>query len=64
MSKLTEEQLRKYQADDGDICPFCGSDRVDIDDGLRTYVGRVEEDKLCLNCEEEWTDVYTRTAVY
>ncbi len=63
MSKLTEEQLVKYLANDGEICPFCSSKDIDTDDGFRVYEGRVEEEKLCVKCKEDWTDIYMRTTV-
>lgn len=63
MAKLTGEQLAKYLANDGEICPFCNSSQVDIDDGFRVYEGRVEEEKSCVSCKEDWTDIYIRTSV-
>ncbi len=52
---------KKYLAGGGSKCPYCTSSNV-------TATGHIEIDGIngwqsviCLDCESEWTDIYTLT---
>ena len=57
---LTEFQIDKYIARDGNYCPYCGVDNCYPLEGsdLLFPVGRIEQDMVCFSCSKRWTDVY------
>ena len=60
--KLTNEQRKAYLQGEGASCPYCGvtdieGQSVDIDTCHATQEVR------CLECGEEWLDIYTLTDV-
>jgi hypothetical protein len=53
---------RKYVKNDGNACPFCGSEEFEGDSG---HWGGPEawQGVSCNNCYGEWTDIYKLTGV-
>jgi len=55
--------LQEYGESRRTICPYCGSkniQREDDDYSTWEYYSRV----YCLDCDAEWDEVYTLTAIY
>ncbi len=57
-----DELGREYLKQDGNLCPFCGSNdlncgRIEVDSNYAW------QDVRCENCEEDWKDTYTLTGV-
>jgi len=62
MTKLTEEQKRKYLESGGTKCPFCNSTDITAEpieaDGSGGY-----SDVKCDECNQEWRDIWSLTDV-
>ena len=57
MAKLTKARKAAYVNGGGRCCPYCESGR--LDGGERQYEGGVvSQAVVCLDCGENWTDVY------
>jgi transcription elongation factor Elf1 len=52
---LTKEQKNNYLKTGGVHCPYCGSERLDVDpfDGEGSY-----QPVTCGVCDKEWRDIY------
>ena len=51
----------KEYAEAGDsMCPHCGSDQIE-GASINIEGNKAYQDISCLDCEKEWTDVYTLT---
>ena len=59
------ERTKKYLANDGVICPYCGENHVSPDAG-HDYGGagnRVSINVHCNRCGKAWTEEFTLTGV-
>lgn len=62
MSRLSNADREQYVKDGGNKCPFCRS--TDLDGGKPQVDGpRAWCVIMCLNCGEEWHDIYTLTDI-
>lgn len=54
---LTNKQYRKSDEAEEAVCPFCRSNELEWDE--LTVNGRtVKQEVKCLDCENEWYDIY------
>jgi hypothetical protein len=51
-----------YLAAGGVHCPFCHSAQIE-GDSFEAEAGTVWQDVRCLDCGEEWQDLYTLTGI-
>ena len=60
MAKLTDEQKKHYLNDQGGHCPWCGSQRVTVENCLAGAVadGSLYETMSCDTCGKRWDDLY------
>jgi hypothetical protein len=62
MPRLSEEQRKAYVAKGGVRCPYCGAE--DISGGAYNGdAGYVTQEVSCVDCAEEWQEVYTLSDV-
>jgi hypothetical protein len=59
-NKITQAVVDQYVKARGEMCPKCKSPEVDVDSMLLydEETGKVYQDKMCLTCMLEWTDVF------
>jgi len=56
----SEKAQKEYLAGRGQLCPFCGSEKIEAgDSGFDGMTAEVEVD--CRACGERWDDIYTLT---
>jgi hypothetical protein len=60
---LTNEQVARYIAQHGVVCPYCG-ERGTIEGGaVEVDAGYASQRVGCSACNETWDDLYTLTGV-
>ena len=59
---LDESALRKYLDNDACECPFCGSGNIE-GGPVEIDLGSAWQKVSCVDCEKEWSDLYTLTGV-
>lgn len=58
MSILTVEQKKKYLESGAQHCPFCESEDISGDATFDAEGTEAWQRVVCLDCSEEWQDVY------
>lgn len=58
---LSKEQIDGYLKSSGEMCPKCKSPEIITDSMLfhDEETNKVYQDKSCLTCDFEWTDVWS-----
>ena len=49
---------KQYVEARGAVCPFCGSEHIYADSAPDVDEGECRQSVQCLDCAEQWTDVY------
>ena len=62
MAELTGKQKQDYIESGGNRCPHCGSDNIE-GGSFNTDSSKAWQGVWCVNCHEEWVDVYTLSDV-
>lgn len=61
---LDEERYKKYEKEEGSVCPFCGAPHASLDFGeIEVEKNQVFQEAKCLDCMKSWLDVYRRAGV-
>jgi len=57
--KLTRMRKKKYLAECGNICPYCGSTDISSHSDFNTDDTSCWRNVSCKSCNRDWRDVYT-----
>lgn len=63
MKKISQGQAEIYIRSGGVTCPFCGDSNIDAGN-IEPDAGVLTQAVECLECREEWSDVYRLVGVY
>lgn len=59
---LSRTSQANYVASNGTHCPHCGGDLLEGRD-ITINTGEATQTVMCLDCDEDWTDVYQLTGL-
>jgi hypothetical protein len=61
---FTEQDQKEYLENDGEVCPICGCDDLQVEPDSRDYLsGYYKQIKKCTRCEAVFMETYTLVAV-
>lgn len=63
MGNLTAEQKQKYLDCGGNHCPYCESSNIEGLTTIETDSNYASQTIMCLECNQEWDDIYTLTDI-
>lgn len=62
MGKLTPEARQRYIESGGVSCPFCGTYNIEAEE-VDYFDDCIEQNVSCLDCGEQWLDIYKITDI-
>ena len=58
MSNEIDKDMEEYVRNEGNACPFCGSESIETRGSIESDSGVCWQDVACAECEKAWQDVY------
>jgi len=55
---LTDEQKKIYVENGGSVCPYCGSEYIEINGSPQVEGLEVHQELYCTDCGRGWCDSY------